>query len=234
MSYRYVGSELELFATAANWKTYMAAILDRFIAGRVLEVGAGIGANIPYLRNPRVDDWTCLEPDADLARQIDAPVESGEFRPTRIITGVIGDLDRTERFDTILYLDVLEHIAEDRLELARARSLLAADGNLVVLAPAHPFLFSRFDAAVGHQRRYGRASLCALNPVGCQLEAFLMLDCAGFFASLTNRLVLRAALPSARQIAVWDKLLVPISRRLDPLTAHKFGKTALAVWRATA
>ena len=60
-----------------------------------------------------------------------------------------------------------------------------------------------------------------------------MLDCAGFFASLANRLMLRAALPSQRQIAVWDNLLVPISCLLDPLTGHKFGKTAVAVWRAS-
>ena len=49
MSYRYVGSELELFSAATNWKTYMASVLSRFIGGRVLEVGAGIGSNIIYL-----------------------------------------------------------------------------------------------------------------------------------------------------------------------------------------
>jgi G:T/U-mismatch repair DNA glycosylase len=148
------------------------------------------------------------------------------------VSGTIGDLDPTLRFDTILYLDVLEHIAEDRAELARASGHLTAGGNIVVLAPAHQFLFSAFDAAIGHYRRYDPAVLCALTPDGCRLETFLMLDCAGFFASLANRLMLGAASPSPRQIAVWDKLLVPLSRRLDPLTGHKFGKTALAVWRA--
>jgi SAM-dependent methyltransferase len=232
MSFRYVGSELELFAAATNWKAYVTRVLGRFIAGRVLEVGAGIGGNTAHLDNARVSEWTCLEPDPDQARLIKKRVQAGGVRPTcRVVTGKIEDIDQAARFDTILYLDVLEHIAEDRAELARARDHLADRGNLVVLAPAHQFLFSPFDAAIGHYRRYDRASLRARTPPGCRLEAFLMLDCAGFFASFANRLMLRATIPSQRQIAVWDKLLVPISRLLDPLTGHKFGKTAVAVWR---
>ncbi len=235
MSYRYIGSELELFAAATNWKAYLGAILGRFIAGRVLEVGAGIGANVAHLYNPKVDTWTSLEPDRGFTDRIARRIRDGELPPTcRVASGTVGDLDPAQRFDTILYLDVLEHIAADRAELARAGDHLTARGSLVVLAPAHQFLFSAFDAAIGHHRRYDRAGLCALTPDRCRLDAFLMLDCAGFFASLANRLMLRAALPSPRHIAVWDKLLVPISRRLDPLTGHKFGKTALAVWRAAA
>jgi SAM-dependent methyltransferase len=234
MSYHYVGSELTLFAAATNWKAYVGQVLGRYIAGRVLEVGAGIGGNTGHLDNPLVKEWTCLEPDPDLARLIRERVQGSKIpRTCRIVTGTIENIPRDAQFDTILYLDVLEHIADDRGELARARTHLADQGNLVVLAPAHQYLFSPFDAAVGHHRRYDRASLRAQTPPGCQLEALLMLDCAGFFASLANRLMLGAALPSQRQIAVWDKLLVPISRLLDPLTGHKFGKTAVAVWRTS-
>ena len=235
MSYRYIGSELELFAAATNWKTYLGAVVRPFVRGRVLEVGAGIGSNVPHLFNDRVHEWTCLEPDAGLARQIEERLMAGQL-PTacRVSAGTIEHIDAAARFDTILYLDVLEHIAEDRAELALARRHLAARGNLVVLAPAHQFLFTPFDAAIGHHRRYDRASLCVLTPAGCELAACSMLDCAGFFASLANKVLLRAALPSKQQIAVWDKLLVPISRALDRGFGHRFGKTILAVWRLRA
>jgi len=63
MSYHYIGSELELFAAATNWKAYLGGVLRRFVLGRVLEVGAGIGSNIPYLHNDLVAEWTALEPD---------------------------------------------------------------------------------------------------------------------------------------------------------------------------
>jgi hypothetical protein len=57
-----------------------------------------------------------------------------------------------------------------------------------------------------------------------------MLDSVGLFASLANRFMLAAAMPSPRQIALWDKLLIPVSRVLDNVTGHKFGKSIVAVW----
>jgi hypothetical protein len=57
-----------------------------------------------------------------------------------------------------------------------------------------------------------------------------MLDSAGFFASLDNRFLLAATMPSTRQIAFWDKILVPVPRVLDNVTRHKFGKSIVAVW----
>ena len=123
-----------------------------------------------------------------------------------------------------------EHIPDDGAELVRARRHLATRGNLVVLSPAHQFLFTAFDAAIGHHRRYDRADIRALTPPGCRLSTCLMLDCAGLFASLANKLLLSAALPSKQQIAVWDKFLVPMSRILDRIIGHSFGKTIVAVW----
>jgi SAM-dependent methyltransferase len=232
MNYRYVGAELEIFAAAANWKDYVARSIGRFVGGRVLEVGAGIGANTRFLHNPRVCEWICLEPDPDLAIRIGKRLIHGELpRGCRVVNGTITSVDGVGRFDTILYLDVLEHIAEDGLELARAARLLAPNGRLVVLAPAHQFLFSPFDAAIGHYRRYNRATLRALTPPDCVLARSMMLDSAGFFASAANRLLLAEKMPSRRQIAVWDRFLVPISRVLDRATMRRFGKTVVAVWR---
>ena len=232
MNYRYVGAELEIFAAAANWKSYVARSIGRFVGGRVLEAGAGIGANTRFLHNPRVCEWICLEPDPDLAGRIGKRLIHGELpRGCRVVNGTITSFDGVGRFDTILYLDVLEHIAEDGLELARAARLLASNGRLVVLAPAHQFLFSPFDAAIGHYRRYNRAMLRALTPPGCVFERSMMLDSAGFFASAANRLLLAETMPSRRQIAVWDRFLAPISRILDRVTMHRFGKTVVAVWR---
>jgi SAM-dependent methyltransferase len=233
VSHRYIGSELELFSAATSWKAYVASALGRFICGRVLEVGAGIGSNIPYLYTGLLREWISLEPDPDLARRIEERIAEGALPPgCRVLTGTIASLDPAARFDAILYLDVLEHIAADAAELALARRHLAAGGRLVVLAPAHRFLFSPFDAAIGHHRRYNRASLLALTPPGVRVETCFMLDCAGFFASLANVVVLSAALPSKRQIAIWDKVLVPTSRIFDRITGHKLGKTVVAVWRS--
>jgi hypothetical protein len=114
----------------------------------------------------------------------------------------------------------------------RAARLLNPGGCLIVLAPAHQFLYSPFDRSIGHFRRYNMAGLKALTPPGCVADKVFMLDSAGFFASLANRLILRASMPTAGQIAFWDRTIVPISRLLDPVTAFRFGKSVVAVWRA--
>jgi protein-L-isoaspartate O-methyltransferase len=231
VSQNYVGSELELFAAARNWKSYVAASLLPFMGPRVLEVGAGIGANVPALFSGPVREWVALEPDANQARQISEAVVAGKLPPaTRTVTGTLQTLDDTQPFDAILYIDVVEHIERDADELRLATQRLAPGGRLIVLVPAHQFLFSPFDAAIGHYRRYSRATLRAIAPPDCRLEMLRMLDSVGFFAALANRAVLRASMPTPRQIQVWDRLMVPLSRLLDPLTAYSFGKSIVAIW----
>jgi SAM-dependent methyltransferase len=232
MNQRYIGTELELFAEAKRWKTYFGSVLSPFVAGHVLEVGAGIGSNIPFLYNERVASWTSVEPDPVLAQQIETRIAAGSLPQCRVITGTIASIDENERFDTILYIDVLEHLSDDTAELFAARRRLAPAGHVIVLAPAHQMLFSAFDSAIGHHRRYSRKSLVDVGPKGCQLTMCCMLDCAGFVASLANRILLSQPMPSRSQIAFWDGWLVPISCRLDGPFGRRFGKTIVAVWRA--
>jgi SAM-dependent methyltransferase len=234
MNFSYPGTELELFAAATNWKNYVAAMAAPFVGNSVLDVGAGIGTNVLFLSKPCIQDWLCLEPDQRLASQIARRIARGELPAScRVVNGTLEQLDEPARFATVLYLDVLEHIADDRAEMAKAASFLANGGSLIVLAPAHQFLFSAFDGAIGHYRRYSAQSLMALAPPGCRLISCRMLDSAGFFASLANRLVRRSVAPSPRQVAFWNRVLVPFSRRVDPCLGYRFGKSILAIWTTT-
>lgn len=222
--FRYPGSELEIFAAARNWKAYWRARIAPHVGGRVLEVGAGIGANTLALAGLGFDDWNSLEPDALLAAKIPAL-----GLRHRVTVGVVADVDGS--FDTVLYLDVLEHVADDRAELARATSRLAPGGTLVVLSPAHPWLFTPFDRAIGHHRRYTRAMFRAIAPPSLREIEMRYLDSAGLLASLANRLLLQAEMPTERQIRTWDRCLVPCSRGLDRITGGFVGKSILAVWK---
>ena len=224
--FRYSGQELPLMARAVHWKSYVAELIRPHLGPSVLEIGAGIGSNIPYLRHPPVREWTAVEPDADQAAQIRDP-------GVRVIVGTIAAIDVTERFDAILYLDVLEHLADDAAELRRATTHLVPGGRLIVLAPAHRWLTSPMDAAVGHYRRYSAAGLRALTPAGYRLEVLNYLDAVGCVASLANRLLLRRTQISAGQVRLWDGGLVPLSRRLDRWLGFRLGKSLLAVWRRT-
>jgi SAM-dependent methyltransferase len=235
MPYTYVGTELDLFAAAVNWKSYVRQQLGPYLGRDVLEVGAGHGGTTRVLCDGGADRWVCLEPDAALADRLIATIGSGDLPDCcRARIGTLADLSESDQFDTILYMDVLEHIADDREELARASGHLQEGGHLVVLAPAHQWLFTPFDEAIGHHRRYSKRSLRAAAPDGLALIRLVYLDAIGMLASLGNRLVLHSASPNPRQIALWDRVMVPLSRLADPLLLHALGKSVVGVWRKTA
>jgi SAM-dependent methyltransferase len=226
--FAYIGQELEIFAQALNWKRYFARHIAPYIRGDVLEVGAGIGANLQIFAHLDFQRWTSLEPDRRLLEQLrDSLPDRARWEP---VAGTLEDLPGRS-FDAILYLDVLEHIEDDSAELRRAAEHLRPSGALIVLAPAHPWLFTPFDAAVGHFRRYTKRTLAAAAPPELRRERLIYLDCAGLAASLANRLVLKRAMPTSAQIQTWDRAIVPVSRFLDPLLAHRAGKSVLGIWR---
>jgi SAM-dependent methyltransferase len=231
--FRYTG-ELDLFASARNWKAYWGSIVSRYVGCRVLEVGAGTGATIRQLCTELQKTWVSIEPDARLAEQMRRDRAAGRL-PQRLEIEVcqVADLPPADPFDTVLYIDVLEHIENDRLELDRASKHLACEGHIIVLAPAHQWLFSPFDAAVGHFRRYSRDSLLKVGPPGAVPVYAAYLDSVGLLASLGNRFILRSAMPNRNQIRLWDKVMVPVSRIVDSVTLHNFGKSVLVVWRKT-
>lgn len=228
----YVGKELELFAAVRNWKSYWSRRIRPFLAGDVLEVGAGIGSNTPFLDPGLGGRWVCLEPDPLLARQSTENL-AALSAPHRyeIVTGTIRDLDPARLFDTIVYIDVLEHIADDRDELRCAAARLRPGGRIVVLAPAHQMLFSPFDAAVGHFRRYDRLLLRSISPPELKIERLFYLDSAGFLLSTMNKLLLRQSMPTKEQLRFWDTCVIPISRICDRCLFHTVGKSIVGVWR---
>lgn len=228
----YVGTELDVFAKAVRWKGYYSSRIATYIGGKVLEVGAGIGGTTRVLWSKRAESWLCLEPDANLSRTLASTVAGlGGGRPPEVVVGGVRDLDAALLFDCILYIDVLEHIEADGAELELAAAHLEPGGRLVVLSPAHQFLFSEFDKQIGHLRRYNRGSLCALGPGSLVREACFYLDSAGTVLSLANRLMLRSDSPTEAQILIWDQFVIPLSRILDWVSGYRLGKSIIAVWR---
>jgi SAM-dependent methyltransferase len=227
----YEGEELELFAQARNWKKYWSGKIRRHLGKSVLEVGAGLGTNTPYLLGPEQERWLGLEPDGNLTAQIPAMLAGHPLLDrVQTRTGLLRNLPAEELFDTILYIDVLEHVEDDHGEMRLALAHLAPKGKIIVLSPAHPSLFSEFDRALGHYRRYTRASLRACTPAGAKLVELYALDSFGLMATLANRILLHQSMPHPNQIAFWDRCLVPISRWTDPVIAFSLGKSLIAVW----
>lgn len=230
--FTYIGSELDVFAFASNWKSYYKSLISKYIGADVLEVGAGIGATAQTLCDGRQNRWICLEPDPALSAQIALKVEAGELPECcSVETGMTSTFSGPADFDTILYIDVLEHIEADREEIQEALKLLRTGGHLIILSPAHQRLFTPFDAKIGHFRRYSKATLSAVMPKGMELLKLIYADSFGALASAANRYILKSDTPTKKQIQFWDTKIIPFSRFFDAKFGYAVGKSVIGVWK---
>jgi SAM-dependent methyltransferase len=228
----YVGNELELFQHATVWKKYFGKLLKPYLTGRVLEVGAGLGGTTEYLCDGSQPKWVCLEPDPELFLQLNKKISQKELPSSCVaLKGTITDLPANEKFNAIVYIDVIEHIENDREELKNAEQLLAPGGHLLVLVPAHQFVYSPFDKSIGHFRRYDKKQLAETAPSSVQLEKIFYLDSMGLLASMMNKYFLKQNYPTKKQVRFWDKLIVRISKLTDAMIGYSTGKTLIAIWQ---
>jgi len=228
--YKYPGDELILFENATHWKTYFSRIIRPYIKGTVLEAGAGIGGTTTLLNDGSAPKWVLLEPDASLSKTLQQKIDAKAFPPNTILrTGNIDNI--AEKYDTILYIDVMEHIESDKMEIQKAFTRLNAGGHIIILSPAFPTLYSPFDKAIGHHRRYTKKMTSELSPAGLSLVHNRYYDSAGFFASLMNKLLFRQQYPTLKQVLFWDRWLIPVSTFLDKITMHSFGKSIISIWK---
>jgi ubiquinone/menaquinone biosynthesis C-methylase UbiE len=228
--FKYSGEELDVFGGAHNWKAYWVEKIRPHIGKNVLEVGAGIGATTVALKYTPHDSWLCVEPDPLLCDKIRQRKNAGEIASNvQILNCTALDLVGKNKFDTILYIDVLEHIENDSEELKIALKLLKVGGALIILSPAHNYLYSQFDKKIGHYRRYNKKELSEIIPSDMLIKQMQYMDSIGFFASVANKLILKQSDPTKAQVWFWDKVMVPLSRIFDPIIFNLAGKSILVI-----
>jgi len=229
-SFTYPGAELVLFQHAKNWKKYFSRQIKPLIKGNVLEVGAGIGATTLLLNDGTASKWLLLEPDEQMTAILKNKINDNSLPANSVLQA--GTIDQvSETFDTIIYIDVLEHIENDTAELEKAAALLNPGGHIIVLSPAFQFLYSPFDKAIGHYRRYSKRMLRKITAPSLKIINNRYYDSLGYFAALANKLFLRQQYPTVKQVLFWDRWLIPLSRFFDNLFFHQFGKAIIITWQ---
>ena len=212
---------------------YNRWMLDRsrpYLGDRVLDAGAGSGTFSEMLADGR-DLVVAMEPDPAFVAGV-RPRFDGHP------TGLVLEGDATELtaaslpspVDSVVFFNVLEQIRHDPGPLARFREVLTPGGYLLLLVPAHPFLFGSIDRVVDHQRRYRKEALrTLLQAAGFGVETLRLvnpLGAVGWFVS--SRALRRTTLP-ARSLRLYDAL-VPVLRQLDRFELP-FGLSVWAVAR---
>jgi glycosyltransferase involved in cell wall biosynthesis len=185
---------------ARRYNDWVWTLLAPYVGDRVLEVGAGVGNYTRYLRGRAYVVATDSNPHyLDMLKRQFAEHDHVDVRQTDWNEADLADL-RTRRFDTVLCLNVLEHIERDEAALASFNGLLPVGGRLVLQVPAMQGLYGAIDRGLGHWRRYEADELSAkLVAAGFEVEVMRYFNLPGLFAWWLNGVVLkRRAVPGVQ------------------------------------
>jgi len=223
-------SDLEIMSSAQNYRNWMHSRLAPFIGQRLLEVGCGIG------------NFTQIFLDRELvvAADIYGPcVEQLRIRLGNNLNLVPKELDISDpatlalasyEFDTVICLNVLEHIEDDLKALSHMQSVLKPAGRLVLLVPAFQFLYGTVDRSLDHYRRYTRKNLLPrMREAGFKVETSFYMNMIGMAGWLLNNRVLKRGEENAEQINFFDRYIAPTADRIERLIPPPFGLSLIAI-----
>jgi SAM-dependent methyltransferase len=212
-------------AAAANYNAWLLERAKPYLGHRILDVGAGIGTFTELLA-PLCEQVVAVEADAEFAGILER-----RFADDQNVRVVHAEAERSlpdGPFDSIVCFNVVEHIGDDEAALKSFRGRLAPGGALLLLVPAHPFLYGATDGSLGHERRYRRPQLRSrLEEAGFSVKVLRHVNPIGALGWLVSaRLLRRQEIPRA-SVAVFDRA-VPLVRQLDRLRLP-FGLSLWAV-----
>src|SRR3989344_6301926 len=209
---------LEIMREAGWYNNWLFMLIEPELKGHILEVGAGIG-NITQLLVDKSKRVYAI----DLNERY---VEKLKKRFANKLEVELGNVEKNDnffnnkKFDTIVCLNVLEHIKKDTNALKNMYSLLIKGGKLILLVPAHEFLYSHLDAKLGHYKRYNKKELdLLLEDIGFKkisLKYINLASAAAWFIML--RLTKRGSLPR-RNVEIFNiigKLLIWPEKYIEP------------------
>jgi SAM-dependent methyltransferase len=218
---------LELLESAVRYNSWLAAKLTPFLGENNLELGAGHGTLTALVATKR--NVVASEPSG-AGRAVLLQRFASHPRVSSIIAD-LAELPAVEAFDCVYSVNVLEHVADDVALVKRSADVLRPGGHFVAIVPAGDWLYSSFDAAIGHHRRYGHADRVRLSAElasgdkPLKLVAYRTFNPVGALAwFLRMRLLKRSRIPAA-DLERFDQM-VPLLQQLDRVPCG-FGQNLL-------
>ncbi len=224
---------LQSVRRAKGFNRWMLSQFRPYIGDRVLEAGCGIGNFTEQLLDRK--RLLCADYDAFYVEMIErrfGHLENVKVMRTDLTLPEEYAEITSEKIDTIICLNVVEHIEADEKVLANYWNALAPGGHAVILVPAQPWLFSACDKALGHFRRYTTGELRKkMSDAGFEVVSVRQFNRLGVLGWFVNKVLGRADL-SPRQMRLYECMLVP-AKVMDFLRLGP-GLSVIAVGRKAA
>jgi SAM-dependent methyltransferase len=230
----YVGKDLEAMSFAVNYHKWILDEFRPFLGKKLVEVGAGTGSFSELLLQENCEKLDVIEP-SEMFEYLKQNVSNIETDikinlHQAIFANVRGEISNTNQPDSIIYVNVLEHIEDDTGELKMIYETLETGGKCFIFVPALMSLYGEFDRKIGHFRRYKKKEIeekCA--SVGFRVLKSKYFDFAGIFPWWVKYKLLKSDSLESGAVTLYDKIAVPVISRLEKILPVPIGKNILLI-----
>lgn len=217
---------LEDLTEAVNYRSWQADLALPYLGDDALEIGSGNGdfAATVAEKGTRI---TASEAEEGRLIALRERFAGGSLVTVREL---VVPITQTAQHSAVVAFNVLEHIPDDVEALRAFAALLRPGGRVVIFVPAFEFAMSRFDLAVGHQRRYTRRTLrAAMTAAGLQVETLHYVNAIGLPTWVVGMRLLRMTPRSGVLLTMWDRWVMPLMQRIEARRTPPFGQSVFAV-----
>jgi len=231
----YEGTDLESMSFALNYHRWILELFAPYMGSRLVEVGAGQGSFSELILERGPESLTLVEPSREMYARLEGRAREWAARSdveTRndVFAAVAEELRLRRRPDSIIYVNVLEHVPDDEGELRAVHRTLAPGGRVFVFVPAFRWLYGGFDRRVAHVRRYTRPELerkCAA--AGFSVLKSVYFDLAGVAPWWVKYRLLKSDSMEPGLVKLYDRCVVPFVKVAERLVPPPLGKNILLV-----
>ncbi|MGX7680265.1 class I SAM-dependent methyltransferase [Jatrophihabitans sp. DSM 45814] len=217
---------LEDLSDAVNYRAWQADLALPHLGDNALEIGSGSGdfAATVAEKGTRI---TASEAEHGRLSGLRARFAN---EPLVGVRELVVPITETADYSAVVAFNVLEHIPDDVEALRAFGGLLEPGGRVVIFVPAFEVAMSRFDRAIGHQRRYTRQSLTeAMTAAGLEVRTAHYVNAIGLPSWIVGMRLLGMAPKSGALLTVWDRWVIPAMRRVEAWRRPPFGQSVFAV-----
>jgi SAM-dependent methyltransferase len=215
---------------ARNYRRYERDIIAPHVGTSMLEIGSGLGDfSAQFL--PRLARLVVSDSDPYCLEQLTKRYEGD---PSVQVLELIlpAEIPVSEPVDTVVAMNVLEHIEDDVAALRCLATATKPGGKIVLWVPGYPQLYGDFDRKVGHVRRYTPKTMAAaVTAAGLSIELLRPINMLGGIAWWFAVRRAGVGYPNPRIVRVYDRLVVPTTRFIERLIRPPFGQTVFCVAR---
>ena len=231
----YSGRDLEAMSWALNYHRWILQKFQPLLGRKVVEVGAGTGSFSELLLATDIESLSLVEPSREMYAQlterlskIKTPVQISTYASTFIKAAE--QIRIAQEPDSIIYVNVLEHIEDDETELRVVNETLDCNGRVFIFVPALSWLFGSFDKQIGHQRRYAKKELTAkCTSAGFKVIRAEYFDFFGIVPWWIKFRFLKSEQLEHSAVKIYDDYVVPVARVIENTVVPPVGKNLMLI-----